>query len=433
MMSRSSTNKVPDGETGTRKGKKKHFTPEGAKDCVAKDEMACPYGGGVGTHVDAEQGDELFAQRCEEASRIPTYEKAKRIRYHLDPVQARSRLVAIDQRMAVIAERSDRQITCEDANPVRARRRLMETAASTTWENKPVLSNMTAQSVVLPSGAFRDENGERTNTDRGVRADFILDDVAAERQARLEELAEAIRGKDVSNTTFTFSDESGRYTYKIKDGQLDRKALKKLPERVQRQIKSPKESVSVELAAKKLPPEVYAQIVKPQEAVYFVYDKAPNVGANNISRERHVVHGENVAECVESCHGSMSRFYRSVAKSYGNLAVARHEKKRTGEAIKAASATKHGDPPHPVFAPARSQRNGAVVTHRNVIDKEKMKQVLTPSQIQSIMTTRWEPDPEKGKAVLSPEKYEQVFNARTVSLSYTQSKDVTLDPFAVRR
>src|SRR5699024_776546 len=87
------------------------------------------------------------------------------------------------------------------------------------------------------------------------------------------------------------------------------------------------------------------------------------------------------------------------------------------DAIKAVASKQQGN----TFAPARSQKNGALVTERLTINQKKAEEMLSKDELKKITVQRSEHDHEKAKVALAADKFNKTFKAKKASIRITEA------------
>jgi hypothetical protein len=388
---------------------KSHISPEGPGRCTARPGN-CPFGGDENHFSTIAEARSAYQERLESAYRTLT--TVTKSGYRLTPAEQALRQKNFELSQALVEARAARgDVVFEDADPARAQRRLQEAVAFAEGRSNTVLSSKLATARVLPSGAFRTAGGVRVNTDALLKTHTALRTVEEARERALATLASRI-GTAPAGEKYSLKVEGvGSFTLTVSEG-LSEEEFHRMPEKLQQAVSSEREVLDAKLAATKLSPEKFAQITASSQVIDYVVGKEPATDAPATIPLRE-------SSRMEDGLADIATYYRRVHSTAGKVRTMRAELAAGSEAVKATAASQEGN----VFAPARSQANGALVAWRSTVVPEEAWKVLTPEELKSITTVKREPDAAKAAAMLTRTAFDKIFKAKKVSLRVYEAKD----------
>lgn len=392
---------------------KSHIGPDGPGKCTAQ-EGNCPFGEGENHFNTITEARKVYQERLEKA-----YSKAGEVKRKEKSLSKREKeLLSNNAKMAqqIVELRSKNNgLTFEDANPERAERRLKEAINyAQERQNNNLIKKLTGASV-LPSGAFKLEDGARVNTDKLLEEKTSLNYIENGRKKLLESVTSAIGSDDV-NEKFTLKTDAGSFSLTIGES-FNQDEFDNLPDKLRNSISSPKESLSIDLARNNINSELLKEITSKSQVLDFVLLKPKDIGQDKVPYDRKIV-GSTSNEKAQSGLQNIADFYQDAHNTFGKVRDIKKSITETGSSMKKACT----DRPGASFIPARSQLNGALVTNRLNINRKLAEEKLTSEQLKSITNITSGPDIEKAKAVLPVETFNKIFKSRTASLRVTESK-----------
>ena len=312
------------------------------------------------------------------------------------------------------AEQGD--VTFDDANPERARRRLDEAINFAKSRGNTHLASKLSSAKVLPSGSFqRNSDQKRVNTDETIK-DYVTDKAIEDGRNRIQGAIQSRIDKgEITEGKYTHKDESGTYSLTVAPA-IDKVAYDNLDEATKRSISSPKESLSIDLAKNKIPREKLEVITKKQQVMDFVVSKKPEIG--DVPKPNLNLQGSTSEERASSGLKSLSDYTQSTSKAFGTKNDRAARKTESAEVVKSAVANRGQN----TFVPGRAYGNGTLLSARTVLDSKAVQEHLTPDEIKSITGVTLQPDPVKAKSVLSKEDYSALFERQTASLRVTPKR-----------
>lgn len=312
------------------------------------------------------------------------------------------------------AEQGD--VTFDDANPERSRRRLAEAVEFAESRGNTTLVNKLTSAKVLPSGAFqRKSDKQRVNTDSALKS-YVAEKKIAEGRTEMERAIQSkIDSGAISEGKYTFRDDSGTYSLTVASS-LDQDAFDALDEDTKKAISTPKQSLSMDLAKSKLTGEQLSAVTTKQQVMDFVVGKEPAI--EGVPRPNVNFSGKNSEEVAANGLKNLSSYTQAVESRFGSKAERAAKKSQDSEIIKSAVADRGQN----TFVPGRAYGNGALLSNRTVLAKKAVEETLTPAQIRSITVKSLQPDPVKAKSVLSEAQYSAIFERKTVGLRITPKK-----------
>lgn len=333
------------------------------------------------------------------------------------------REVALRQRNAdlvrkiveVRAEHGD--VTFDDANPERARRRLSEAIEYAEGRSNTHLVSKLSSAKVLPSGAFqRKSDKRRVNTDSALKSYVAEKEIEAGR-ARLQEAIQArVDSGEITGDKYTYRDDSGTYTLSIAN-KMDEEAFDALPDETKLKMTSQRPSISLDLAKEKLTAEELESITSKQQVMDFVVGKRPEI--EGLPKPRTELSGSNSEELAIDGLKGLSSYTQGVEAVLGSKAERAAKKSDDAEIIKSAVAERGQN----TFVPGRAYANGALISNRTVLQSSAViTENLSPAKLRSITVMSTQIDPEKAKSVLGDERYAEIFERPTASFRVTPKR-----------
>lgn len=398
--------------------KKIHITPDGPKPCEAE-EGNCQYGDSDhfsdpaeaqkeyesrGDAMLHEQGGIRKSKKASSASKLSPREQEL----------ADSNKKLLQQIVDLRATQGD--VTYEGADPKRAQRRLHEAIEYANSRNNTNLANQLKSAKVLPSGAFKTAEGKRVNTDAVLKSYVANKHIESERNAVIAQMNEEVSKNPTKDEKFTVKTDAGTFTATVKEG-VDEEAFEKLSAKQKKACSSPREGLSLDKAREHLTPAQVHEITSRSQVTNYIVGKEPDVGQNEVKADRNLT-GKTSDEKVKSGLTNLSKFYAQSAETYGKSRDLKAQVSEGSDAMKGVAAKHQGN----TFAPARSQRNGALVTERLSVNSKKAREILNDDQLKKITTTTDKPDPEKARLALDEKTYGKIFKARKVSVRVTEAK-----------
>jgi len=329
--------------------------------------------------------------------------------------ELRAKTVELAKRIVELRADSG-DVTFDDANPERARRRLAEAVEYAESRSNTNLVTKLTSAKVLPSGAFQRKSDKlRVNTDAVLRNNLTekkIDEGRAQVQS-------AIQGKidsgEITEGKYTYRDTSGTYSLTVAPG-FDEDAFAALDERTQVAISSPKSSLSIELAREKLSPEQLEEVTNKQQVMDFVTGKKPEITGLPTPNTNLV--GDEPEKVAESGLKNLSSYTQAVEKSFGSKADRGAKKTQDAEIIKSAVADRGQN----TFVPGRAYANGVLLSTRTVLNRSEIEDKLSPAQVRSITAVSLQPDENKAKQLLSDDQYKAIFQRQKASLRVTPTR-----------
>lgn len=396
---------------------KVHMTPDGPKPCEATIKE-CEYGASDHFTDEAEAEREYAARGQKLIAEQGGVTKKKR--KPAGTMSAREKeLVNKNKELLkkIVDMRSETgDVTYEGADPVRAQRRLTESIEYANSRGNTNLANSLSSARVLPSGAFKTSDGKRVNTDAVLKSYVANKHIESERKAVIASMTEAAQAEAPTKNKFSFKNEAGSFSATVSEG-IDDDEFEKLSSRQKKACSSPKEGFSLDKAREHLTPAQLHEVTSRQQVANYVVGKEPDVGQNDVRANRELK-GKTTDEKMQSGLESLGSFYEQSAKTYGRSRDLKAHVAEGSDAMKSVAAKHKGN----TFAPARSQKNGALVTERVAINPAKARELLTDDQLKKITTTTDKPDPEKARLALDEKTFGKIFKARKVSVRVTEAK-----------
>lgn len=359
----------------------------------------------------------LGRELLEKSYGIAPQSKAAPQRRGLSPQEKvlRERNVELAKKIVHIrAEHGD--VTFDDANPERARRRLAEALEFAESRGNTNLVSKLTSAKVLPSGAFqRKSDKKRVNTDSALKSYVAEQEIDGGRAEIQRAIQARIDSGAITEGKYTYRDDSGTYSLTVAPS-FDEDAYSALDENTKAAIASPRQSFSIELAKEKLTAEQLEAVTNKQQVMDFVVGKRPEITGVPLPKTDFT--GRNPKEVAENGLKSLSSYTSSVEANFGSKAERAATRTENAEIIKSAVADRGQN----TFVPGRAYANGALLSTRTVLVKKSVEEQLTQAQMRSITATSLQPDPAKAKAVLSKEQYTAIFERQTASLRVTPKR-----------
>lgn len=394
---------------------KSHIGPNGPDRCRAQTEDSCKYA----------QAEDHFSTK---SAAIVEYNRRLEEAYgELSEVEQKQKdLSAFDERLRgrnkdlaqnVVALRAQLSgVTFEDANPERAQRRLTEAIAYAHERNNANLMSRLTAAVVLPSGAFKLEDGTRFSTDKALKAYVANKFLEVERQQVLKAIVDSTKTSPPSMSNFAYNTPNGRYELSFKR-ELDESYFESLPAHVRKNIVSERDSYSIEAAREALDEATFNRITSEQQNLDFVVGNLPDVGQQNMLASKEL-RGSTGDERVKSGILNLVTMYEKAREDFGSPKERKAELNDYKKSMKIAAIHAQEEQ---VFLPARSQKNGAIVSRKRVLDKSKVESILTPDILSKITIKKSEVDKEKARALLNDDQYKSLFGGVVAHFKVTQA------------
>lgn len=392
---------------------KSHIGPGGPGKCTA-DIRDCPFGGEDNHFNTIKAARTEYEVRLTKAYDEVAVGKSKKLRLTEKETSLRENNAKLAKEIVELRAQAG-GITFEDANPVRAKKRLEESIAYAESRGNTHLVEKLSHATVLPSGAFKLDDGSRANVDKYLKAKQSIEDIEAGREKLITSINSLLKDEPTATTSFKLKTDAGSFSLTLKPT-FDQEEFDKLPAGLQSKLKSPKTGLSIEAAREKLSPETLATVTNDSQVVDFVIGKPTETETSKITPKTSLT-GETTDAKVESGLKNIADFYGDVRAKAGTVKSLREETSSNNTAIKSAAAKNSG----PVFVPARSQSNGLVVTRRQTLSSSEVKAKLTPEQIESITVTKMEPDAKLAQTILPAKTFGKVFGTINASLRVTEA------------
>lgn len=400
---------------------KSHIGPNGPSKCSAEPGN-CPFGSPDNTDENhfhtMKEARSAYEDRLQAAYGSVNSLGAKKAKLTETEERLRENQAKMAAQLVELRAETAQGITFEDANPERAKRRLNESIEFAKSRYNDHLVSKLSKATVLPSGAFRLEDGSRFNTDKLLKETLVLKRVEDQREKALEAMAKvAAEGNLAVGTKYQEKTANGTFSLKVTEG-FNESEFDKLTAQQRKACTSEKPSLNIDLARENLPPAKLREIINDTQTLDYIYGKAADVGQSdlNVSTE---FEGDTADDKMKSGLKNVAAFYDDVITKHGKTRDMKNYTTEGKNAIKAAVAERSTN----VFIPARSQYNGAVVSRRQSINHAKAKELLTEEEMKSITAMSEQPDPQKAQAILTPEKFGKIFKAKKAELRVLEAKD----------
>lgn len=330
-------------------------------------------------------------------------------------LQLRAKNVELAKRIVELrAENGD--VTFDDADPERAKRRLAEALEFAEGRGNTNLVGKLSSAKVLPSGAFqRKSDKKRVNTDAALKAYVAEKEIEEGRELIQRAIQTRIDRGEITEGKYVHRDDSGTYSLTVAPA-IDQIAYENLDERTKAAISSPRESLSIELAREKLTDEQLKAITNDQQVMDFVVGKKPEI--TGIPKPGTHFTGKDSDETAVNGLKSLSSYTQGVERSFGSKSDRAAVKAENAEIIKSAVANREEN----TFVPGRAYANGALLSSRRVLVRKAVEETLTVAQMRSITATTLQPDPAKARRVLTPEQYSAIFERQTATMRVTPKR-----------
>lgn len=392
---------------------KSHIGPSGPGKCSAV-KGNCPFGGEDNHFSTIKEAREAYEKRLDDTfGKLGASNKTK-ARLSEREKELREQNTRLMKEVIGLRAQNGGGVTYDDANPVRAQKRLEEAIAYASSQGNTHLMEKATKAKVLPSGSFTTADGTRVSTDRVLRAKALLNHVDEEREKALAALTTVVRAGEAKDKKFVLRTNNATYSLTVTEG-FDENAFAALPPKLQSAISSPQDGVSIELAREKLDAATLEKITTQVTTADYIMGKtkAPTDKIIELDTE-----GKTTDDKLKAGLTSIGNFYDGVVEEQGKLKASRDVLSEGSNAIKSVASATDGN----TFAPARSQWNGILVSGKQVISKAEASKVLTPEQLASITTKTSKPDAEKARLVLGDANFGKIFKAAQVSLRVTEKK-----------
>lgn len=392
---------------------KSHIGPNGPGKCTAtvKD---CPFGGEDNHFNTIVAARQEYEARLEKAYSEEAATKSTKLRLTAREQEIRAKNADMAKELVELRGKVG-GITFEDANPERAERRLKESITFAEGRGNIHLVEKLAHAKVLPSGAFKLEDGSRANVDNYLKSKQALDAIDDAREKMLGSINDVIRTDPTATAKFSLKTEAGSFSLTIKPG-FDQKEFDKLPAGLQEKIKSDKTGLSIDAARENLSPKLLEEVSSTSQVVDFVIGKPTTTDVAGVPPKTELT-GDTTDDKVNSGLKNIADFYGGVRKEIGTAKDLRGVVADNNTAVKSATAKDSG----PIFVPARSQSNGLVVTRRQSLTASLVNDKLTQEQIAAITVTRREVDAKLAQTILPAKTFDKIFGTPTASLRVTEA------------
>lgn len=392
---------------------KSHIGPNGPGKCTAS-VQDCPFGGADNHFATLAAARIEYEDRLTKAYEEVAVSKSKKARLTPKENELRARNAELAKQIVELRAQAG-GITYEDANPVRAKKRLEESIAFAESRGNTHLVEKLSHATVLPSGAFKLEDGSRANVDKYLKAKQTVDDVDAGREKLIENINNLLKTESTDTAKFSLKTDAGSFSLTLKPS-FNQEEFDKLAPGLQEKIKSPKSGLSIEAARANLTPEVLATVTNDSQVVDFVVGKPVETDAASVTPKMELT-GDTTDAKINSGVKNIADFYGDVRAKTGRIKTLKDEISDNNTAIKSAASKNSGA----VFVPARSQSNGLVVTRRQTLSPAEVKAKLTPEQIASITVEKQEPDAQLAQTILPPATFGKIFGTINASLRFTEA------------
>lgn len=391
---------------------KSHIGPQGPGRCSAEPDN-CPFSPMEDHFSSLKEAKEVYMKRLESNQETVAILKSQKKKITQREQELLDRNAELAKKIIEMRAASG-EITYEDANPERAKRRLEEAVNYARTRQNEYLRNKLIRARVLPSGSFQMADGTRVNMDDLHKEYVIEKQVNATREAFLKKVEEMTTKEGELPEKVTLKTPTATYSLTFKEG-FNESEFDKLPEKTKNMIMKESTSFSVDAAREELPPSVFRKIVQDVQSFDVISGKKPDV---NIPELKYRGTGSNVNEKAEDALTDYAVFHNSLIKEHGSFSEMKKHYSAGTNAIKTIAASNQDT----VFVPARSQFNGGLVSRKQILNQNKVHELLTPEERERITRTTMKPDPEKAAGVLSPEQYKKIFKAHKASLRVTEAK-----------
>lgn len=319
--------------------------------------------------------------------------------------------------VSVRAEVGD--VAFEDANPARAKRRLREAIEFADSRGNTHLMKKLSGADVLPSGAFKLEDGSRANADKFVDQKFIVDHVEKQRESVVGALtALAVKG-DVPLGAYKFKNGAATVSVTVKEGALDEDAFAKLPADVRESISTFEKKIDIDLVRAHISPTKQAQVITSSLVADKIIGKPHDLQEGKVIGRTKFVGATDEAKFNDGVQG-LGELYSDARETFGGAQRdIKKESTQMANAMKSISAS--SNPGRNTFIPARSQKNGVIVSGRDSISRTKAAEIFTPQEIKKVTSITSVPDRAKAEKILSPEDFGRIFNARAVGIRVVEA------------
>lgn len=389
-----------------------HLTSDGPKPCDA-DKQPCPYSSGE--HFDSkDEAQQEYERRQNEVSlnkKNGKLSKPKLSQKEKELVNDHNKLL----KDFVSLRKQMGDVTFDDANEERAERRIQEAIDFASSRGNSFLTHKLKTAKVLPSGAFKTSNGQRVNTDSELKKNAVVKNIDEERGRIMDAANELLRNENLSKEKYSLKTQNGSFTMSVGQG-INKDEFEKLNEKTKQQCMSPVDSFNVDHAREILPKEKFDAITRESQVFDVINGKASKIDYTDADVDFEGSTGDEKANSVLTKFDS---FYGEMREKHGILSRLKKDHNSGKEAIKAVAAKHKGN----TFAPARSQKNGAIVSTRLNVNAKSAKETLTQDEFNQITTQRMEPDADKAKLVLNKKSFDKIFNARKISVRFNESKE----------
>lgn len=395
---------------------KSHIGPNGPSRCKAE-KGNCPFGGESGeeNHFNTiREAREEYDRRMSETHGVVTTLTAKHSKLSEREQKLREENAKMAKTIVALRAQNGDDLTYEDANPERAKRRLDEAVDFAASRGNTHLAAKLSAASVLPSGSFKTADGTRVNTDQVLKNKTIINRVEAEREAALAMLTKLAREGDLPvGTKASHKDANGTFTLTVGTG-VDEDAVEALPANLKAKITETKDGYSIDKAREVLGRDRFNVITSQTLVTDFVMGKPKDdeVHVGSVIEPA----GKTPAEKFNNAALNVAGFYGGIRAEHGSVKSIKNDLATGQSAIKDTVAARRKN----TFSPARSQSNGILVSARRNFDYAKLEATLTAEEKAAIMEPTSKISKEKAKEVLTAEDFGRIFEAKKVTLRVTE-------------
>lgn len=296
---------------------------------------------------------------------------------------------------------------------------------ATQQENKHLLKKL-KDARIVDSGSFKMEDGSTVSTDTIIEQKSKLEDITDKQNALKEEMRGIIaraheNGEDLSQLKFKpapYSEDGKKRVTMSISPDINRKVYDELPESVKKEISTETTSYSVERAREVLSAAKIHKITNRVQTINYFMGKPKDIEGNTVSVPKEST--GTTSERLESRQKDIANLHKSFMDANGvtkKEMEAQHEE-ATEAAKQAATATQSQGS---VFLPARSAKNGALISNSYIIDRNEAEARLTEAERKKISTTTVSLSITKAKEAvkagrLSSEQFDQIFSNYKMNL-----------------
>ena len=268
---------------------------------------------------------------------------------------------------------------------------------------------------ILSSGSFKTPEGKSYSTDTIIEQKTRLDDIEDKATGLRYEMKSILaeQGSDAVGTKFEkveYNGGGGKVTMSV-TSELNREKFDKLDEQTKAAISTTTRSYSVEKAREVLDAKTVHKLTNRVQSVNYFMGKPKDIDGNT-GTPSGIQDGrfDSWQDKLRTRQKEMARLHEDFARNNGmsKKEMTAQHKEATEAAKQQATATQSHSG---VFLPARSNKNGALVTNSYIIDKKAADELLTDEQKAAISTTSTAPSMTKAKQVLSAKQFADLYDA----------------------